>query len=137
MTSYHFSLSPKDRKVGRFLGKVRRELQKAFSEERDSQKLSQADIARALGVHRSVINRQLVGTENLTLSRVAELAWAMGRELDFSLVKPKLQLGINSSRNFKVDKPNTPSSDLKFGEVTASSSADSDRRSDYIFSQAA
>ena len=40
-----------------------------------------------IGVHRSVINRELMGYSNLTLRRVAELAWALGWEIVFSLRK--------------------------------------------------
>jgi len=42
-----------------------------------------------LGEHRSVINRQLTGLENLTLRRVAELAWALGWDIVFELRRPK------------------------------------------------
>jgi hypothetical protein len=49
--------------------------------------LTQAAVARALEVDRSVIHRQLKGEENLTLSRVAELAWALGKKPEF-ILKP-------------------------------------------------
>jgi plasmid maintenance system antidote protein VapI len=93
--SYRFSIDPKSRKVGRFLGRVRREIQKAYAEEKASRGLTQAEIARALGVDRSVINRQLMGTENLTLRRVGEFAWILGREPRFSLTKPEVRVGAN------------------------------------------
>lgn len=105
MTSYRLSIDPKSRKVGRFLGSVRREIIKAFAEEKSSRNLSQADIARELGVHRSVINRQLMGTENMTLRRVGEFAWALGRELQFSLVKPADRAGANQLHDRKVNVP--------------------------------
>jgi plasmid maintenance system antidote protein VapI len=58
---------------------VRRAIQKALAEEEARRGLTQSDIARAIGVHRSVINREIRGYKDLTLGRVAELAWAMGR----------------------------------------------------------
>jgi transcriptional regulator with XRE-family HTH domain len=84
-------------KVARIIAKVRKELQKALAEEKNSRRLTQADLARTIGVDRSVINRQLIGmgTENLTLSRIAELAWALDREVVFSLARPEEAVGAN------------------------------------------
>lgn len=95
MTSFRLSITPRKRAAGRFVSKVRRELQKAFAEEKVSRGLTQAQVARELGVHRSVINRQLLGVENLTLSRVGEFAYGLGREINFSLSKPEAVVGGN------------------------------------------
>lgn len=121
MTSYRFSISPKERIVGRFLGKVRRELQKAFAEER-GRGLSQAEIARELGVGRSVINRQLMGTENMTMRRVAELAWAMGRDPDFVARKREVRAGANYHEE-PAQKPNVQATNAVTGPTTVPSSA--------------
>jgi transcriptional regulator with XRE-family HTH domain len=51
----------------------------ALEEENLKTGLKQTDIARTIGVHRSVINRELRGKKDITLGRVAELASAMGR----------------------------------------------------------
>lgn len=95
MTSFRLSLTPSKRAAGRFISKVRRELQKALSEEHARRGLTQSDLARKIGVHRSVIHRQLVGIENLTLGRVGELAAALGREADFALRDPAHRPGSN------------------------------------------
>jgi len=58
-------------------------LQRAYSE---APQLSQSDIARELGVHRSVITRQLRGYQDMGLARVAELSWALGYEPTFELL---------------------------------------------------
>jgi len=110
MTSYRFSISPKSRTVGRFLGRVRRELQRAFAEEKRARNLTQAEIARALGVDRAVVNRQLMGTENIGLRRVAEFAWVLGRDLHFSLEKPSLPIGSNADLRSEPQKEKVPSS---------------------------
>jgi len=89
MNSYVFDIGEKARKVARFIGHVRAELQRALVVEKASRKLTQQQIATMIGVHRSVINRQLMGFENLTLRRVAELAWALGWELYFELRRPQ------------------------------------------------
>lgn len=93
--SYRYSIAPKSKKVGRFLGQVRRELQKAFLEEKKARGLTQAQIARELGVDRSVVNRQLSGTENLTLRRLGEYGFIFGRDPHFSLKKPVMPAGAN------------------------------------------
>lgn len=95
MSSYVFDIGEKARKVSRFIGEVRSELQNALSEEKAYRKLTQQDIATLIGVNRSVINRQLIGRENLTLRSVAELAWALGRDIEFRLHKPVDIPGMN------------------------------------------
>jgi len=65
---------------------VRRELLKALAQEGEARGLTQSDVAREIGVHRSVISRELRGYKDLTLGRVAELAQAMGKEIHFEVV---------------------------------------------------
>jgi transcriptional regulator with XRE-family HTH domain len=84
MTSFQISISPTERAAGRFVTRVRRELQKALAEENKKRGLTQSDVARTIGVHRSVINRELRGAKDITLGRVAQLAHAMGRKPVFS-----------------------------------------------------
>jgi hypothetical protein len=47
--------------------------------------VKRTNIADALGVHRSVITKQFNGTQDMTLGRAAELAWALGYQADFIL----------------------------------------------------
>ncbi len=79
MPSFRTTVTPSRRAAARFVQDVRRAIQKALAEEEAKRGLTQSDIARAIGVHRSVINREIRGYKDLTLGRVAELAWAMGR----------------------------------------------------------
>ncbi len=90
-------ISPDKRVAARFVGSVRRAIQKAYIEEQRKTGISQSDIARALGVHRSVINRELKGFNNLTLGRVAQLAWALGRKPSFSLSEHVTTTGQNTA----------------------------------------
>ena len=85
--SFRITISPEDQAAGRFVSRVRRELQKALAEEARKRGLTQSDLARAIGVNRSVISRELRGHKDLSLSRVAELAWALGRRPVFELVE--------------------------------------------------
>jgi transcriptional regulator with XRE-family HTH domain len=95
MPSFQIALSPTKRASGRFLLAVRRRLQKAFLEENKRRGLTQAMIARELGVHRSVINRELRGEKDLTVGRLAELAHAMGRKPSFALLEKARTSGTN------------------------------------------
>jgi len=92
--SFQITISPSRKAAARFVTTVRRAIQKAYVEEQKSG-LTQTAIARALGVHRSVINRELRGKKDLTLGRVAELSWAMGRVPTFAMSKIVSTLGSN------------------------------------------
>src|SRR5271169_1138835 len=88
MNLYLYDIGERARAAGRFIGHVRAELQKAWLSEKSSRKITQQQIATMLGLkNRSVINRELMGFDNLTLRRVAELAWALGWEIVFYLRK--------------------------------------------------
>jgi hypothetical protein len=91
MPSFQISITPSRRAAGRFVTRVRRAVQKMYAEAG----ISQSEIARAIGVHRSVISRQLRGREDISLSRVGEFAWAMGRVAEISFLKPAIAAGAN------------------------------------------
>jgi hypothetical protein len=93
MNLYLFDIGERARVVGRFIGQVRSELQRALVIEKAARKLTQQQIANVIGTSRSVINREITGEENLTLRRVAELAWALGWEIVFELRKPRAAVG--------------------------------------------
>jgi len=86
MTSFQTGLSEHRRAGTRFINDIRRGLQKAYAEENDANGLNQSEIGRRLGIHRSVVHRELKGVENITLRRAGELAWAMGRRAVVSFV---------------------------------------------------
>lgn len=98
MGSFQISITPTRRAATRFISLVRRSLVAALMEESENSGLSQTDVANSIGVHRSVINRELRGVKDLTLGRVAELAVSMGREIEFQLVKPQQEAGRNIPR---------------------------------------
>lgn len=85
--SYELKIDPRKRAAGRFIGKVRKALISAAVDEKKSSGLTQQQVASAIGVNKSVINRLLRGNANLTLRSVAEIAWAMGWDPDFTLKK--------------------------------------------------
>lgn len=95
MPSFRITIAPHRRAAARFISGVRRELQEAFSEEKVKRGLNQSEIARMLGVHRTVVHRELRGQSDLTLGRVAELAYALGRIPGFSLDEVTITDGQN------------------------------------------
>lgn len=111
MTSYRLPIDPRRAAAARLIGHVRSELQKALVEEKAERKLTQQHIADLLDVNRSVINRHFLGNENLTLRTIAELAWALGREVRFELPSPARERGVNVATTVTVevmdDEPGT------------------------------
>lgn len=94
MTSFRITISPSRRAAARFVSDVRRQLLRTLTEEKPNG-VSQSAIARLLDVHRSVISRELRGGRDITLGRVAELAWAMGRQAQISFPKAQHPDGSN------------------------------------------
>ena len=109
--SFQISLTPTRRAAAYFIGEVRDKLVEALVDRNRANGLTQSDVAREIGVHRSVINKELRGRKDITLGRVAELAEAMGFLIDFKLVEPQIEHGVSvevapsvtpSKRNFLV-----------------------------------
>jgi transcriptional regulator with XRE-family HTH domain len=98
MASFRLSIKPNRRAAARFVGRVRSKLQEAVVVDRERIGITQTKIADAIGVHRSVISRELNGRQDITLGRVAELAWAMGREIVFDVRVPEVEVGQNVPR---------------------------------------
>ena len=112
MPSFQIAVEPSRKAAARFVLQVRRNLQKAFVEEQTARGLSQSEIARLLKVHRSVINRELKGFKDMTLGRVGELAWAMGRMPSFSIESSIQSAGTNIPPVPLQPVSNAPSSPL-------------------------
>jgi hypothetical protein len=66
-----------------------------FATEKSQRKITQQQIANLLGTSRAVINRQLLGLENIGIKRVAEILWAIGWEPHFD-ARPIIK-GANES----------------------------------------
>lgn len=96
MASFQITVSPNRRAAARFVARVHRAISEAYVEQAQKDGKTQSEIARMLGVHRSVINRELRGASNLTLGRVAELAWAMGKKPTFKLEDDVDAVGTNN-----------------------------------------
>jgi transcriptional regulator with XRE-family HTH domain len=110
-----YDIGGKSRTVARFMGTVRRELQKAVAAEKQARKLTQQQIADMLDTSRSVINREILGG-NLTLRRLAELAWALGWEIVFEFRKPAPASGQNQPLEALPELPKS-NTDNQFTKV--------------------
>jgi transcriptional regulator with XRE-family HTH domain len=95
MPSFKFDIGEKERVGSRFLSDVRDVLQNALATEKSQRKITQQQIANLLGTSRAVVNRQLLGLENIGIKRVAEILWAIGWEPHFE-ARPILR-GANES----------------------------------------
>ncbi len=93
MTSFQISVSPHRRAAARFVSSVHRSLLRAFE---GTPEVSQTSIADTLGVHRSVISRQIRGQKDISIGRAAEIAFAMGYEATFDLIKAEQAAGSNA-----------------------------------------
>src|SRR5215471_5851689 len=94
MTFFRFDIDARSRMAGRLLGRIRREFLKAVTEEKRAG-LTQQELARRLETERSNINRQLSGETEMTLRSLADLAWALDREITFELHPISAVLGQN------------------------------------------
>jgi hypothetical protein len=106
MTSYKVDIGEKARAGSRFLADVRDEIQRAFfTQKRRQQGLTQQAIAKKLGVNRSLVNRQVMGLENLTVRSIGELLWAIGWEPMFKAQDPMEDFGRNAQLTPAAPEP--------------------------------
>jgi ribosome-binding protein aMBF1 (putative translation factor) len=94
MTFFRFDIHARSRKAARLMGRVRRELLKAVMEER-SAGLTQQELAQRLQAERATVNRQLSGEAEITLRGLADLAWALDREITVERRRPERPEGQN------------------------------------------
>lgn len=96
MGSFQITVSPSRRAAARLITDVRRQLNAVLASRDD---LSQSEVGRRIGVHRSVINRELRGASDLTLGRLGELAWALGKKAVVSFEDPDPRVGNSPPTN--------------------------------------
>ncbi|WP_146005672.1 helix-turn-helix domain-containing protein [Roseovarius mucosus] len=80
--SYQIKIDPKSRKAARFISLLQKKVQKAFV----ATGKTQQEVATILGVDRSVINRRLTGSANLTARSIAEFAYAFDKDIYIEFV---------------------------------------------------
>jgi transcriptional regulator with XRE-family HTH domain len=87
-------LTDRQRKIGRTVYNVQHEIARALLEEKSKRGVTQQALSKKLGVDRSVVNRRVTGRSNLTLRSIAELAWALNREVEFRLVPAGVEQSV-------------------------------------------
>ena len=93
MISYKSRITPRRRKFVRLIGDIQEELHRVLMDEHEVRGITQADIARMLGKDRSFVSRKMSGRSNMTLETIAELAWALDREILFRMPSSEEILG--------------------------------------------
>lgn len=113
MTSYLFEIGSKRRKTARFIGQVRDEIVRAFVQEKTAKSISQDDLAAKLDINKSVVSRDLNSYTNMTLSKVADYAWALDYDLVFKMKKRSEAVSevIYDMRNNKIEPRSEVESD--------------------------
>lgn len=76
--SFRPQISPRRRAFARLLGDIQQELARVMA---DTPRVSKAEIARRLGINRSLVTRRLNGTSNMTLESLSDLAWALDQRV--------------------------------------------------------
>ena len=103
--SYQMRIDPKSRKSARFISGLQKKIQRALL---DSGK-TQQEIANILGVDRSVVNRRLKGSANLTARSIAELAYAFDKDVKIEFVDKDsaalTNLTLSSGKVIAIDDP--------------------------------
>ncbi|HIJ61791.1 MAG TPA: helix-turn-helix domain-containing protein [Rhodospirillaceae bacterium] len=112
---FRLAIDPKSEKAADFIGEVRAELGRVLAELAEAG-ISKSDVAKRLEIHRSAVTRRIRGTENLTLRTLAEMAWAMNRDIVF-------QLAQQDSRHLANTPPPTASSQAEIIQQPVTSSS--------------
>ena len=100
-------------------------MRQAFAEEAVSCGLTQSTLGSKIGVGRSVISRRLKGHTNITLETLADMTWALGREVDVVISKPSAR-GSNGSTAVAEVPPSAPGVLSSGGELSQDGPATSD-----------
>lgn len=80
--SYRMQVDPKSRKAARFISRLQRTIQRSLI----ASGMTQQQVADALNVNRSVINKRLKGNANLTARSIAEFAYVFDKDIEIKFV---------------------------------------------------
>jgi hypothetical protein len=80
-------LEPKRIAAVDFIGSVRHDLKQAIADSG----MGLGDVAKAIGVTRGRLMRELVGSRDITAGRIAEICWAIGADVSLIVVGQALE----------------------------------------------
>jgi transcriptional regulator with XRE-family HTH domain len=69
-------------------GSIESQLRDGYAKRHNAGIDSQSDVARRLGVGRSVVNRRLLGHANMSVETIADMAWALGLCIKIDIFNP-------------------------------------------------
>ncbi|MGI3164963.1 helix-turn-helix domain-containing protein [Pseudooceanicola sp. 200-1SW] len=87
-------IDAKSRKSARFISGLQKKIQAAFL----ASGKTQQEVADAIGVDRSVVNRRLKGDANLTARSISEFAYALGKDIKIEFLDPQPVENANWTR---------------------------------------
>lgn len=80
--SYQLRIDPKSMKAARFISRLQKAIQKALI----ASGKTQQEVAEIIGVDRSVINRRLKGSANITARSISDFAFAFNKDVVIEFV---------------------------------------------------
>lgn len=89
--SYQIKIDPKSLKAARFISRLQQKIQRALV----ASGKTQQEVADILGVDRSVINRRLKGSANITARSIAEFAYAFDKDVIVDFVEKEQTRHLN------------------------------------------
>ena len=93
--SFSLKIDPRRRAYARLIGDIEQRLNEALAEEAETRGLTKARIAAVLGKNKAFVTRKLVGTGNMTIETLSDLAYAMDRRVEISLPREEARSGTN------------------------------------------
>jgi transcriptional regulator with XRE-family HTH domain len=100
--SFRFEIGARARAASRFIANVRSDLAAAVLERRTEKGFTQQRLAELVGVSRKDLNRYLCGQTELPLRSIADLAWALDKEIHIELCDPRGSTDGNHSFEFET-----------------------------------
>ena len=86
--SFRFEIGARARAASRFVANVRSDLVAAIIARRSENGITQQQLAEFVGVSRKELNSYLCGQKELPLRSIADLAWALDKEIHVELRDP-------------------------------------------------
>jgi transcriptional regulator with XRE-family HTH domain len=95
LPSFRPKPNPRRRMFLKLAGLIESQLRDAYARRYEEGKLTQASIARELGVNRSAVHNRLSGRANMTLETIADMVWALGHDIDVKISDPAMKADTN------------------------------------------
>jgi len=74
---------------------IESQLRDAYAMMHEKAGLTQAGLAKKLGVNRSAVNHRLMGRTNMTIETIADMVWALDHDINVKIFDPKIHTTTN------------------------------------------